>query len=42
MRDTIPDEVVYNFAKVQLSGMIWMPSHVEKRGIDDREWTYEK
>lgn len=22
MRDTIPDEVVYNFAKVQLSGMM--------------------
>ena len=27
---------------VQLSGMNWIPSRVEKRGPGDREWTYEK
>ena len=36
MRDTIRDEVVYNFAKVQLSGMSWMPSRVKKRGDGDQ------
>ena len=37
MKDiNLSEAMVYNFAKVQLSGMSWMPSRVEKRGDGDR------